>query len=423
MSLILILLFFILSFFGIPLAISLGLSSILTVYIYGLPLTIITRLMYTSMNSFILVAVPLFILAGNVMQGGGVSDQIFGAANSWMGRFRGGIGHVNVIASFIFGGISGSSVADVATLGPMEIKEMTKQNYPKAFATSLTMVTSTLSSVVPPSILMIIASVAGNQSVSKCLAGGFGPALLLAISFMIINYIFSIKHNCGIIVQNSFKEICTIFIHALPALLSPVIILIGMFSGIVTPTESAGLAVIYTLIVSKFFYKQMKWKDFPKMIIDSGIMAGTILLIAMTASIATYIFSVDHLPSKVSSLLLQLTQNPKLIMLIIGFIFIIIGMFLDITAAILLLTPVFMPTALAVGVEPIHFIVFMVTALSIGLTTPPVGVCIYTASLVSKISIEKIVVESLPFYFVMFVFICIHAVTPSISTFFAYLLT
>lgn len=422
MSLFLISIFFILSFLGIPLAVSLGLSSILTTFIYGLPLTIITRLMYTSMNSFLLVAVPLFVLAGNVMQEGGVSDRIFESANSWMGRFRGGIGHVNVIASFIFGGISGSSVADVATLGPMEIKAMTEEGYPKGFAAALTMVTSTLSSVVPPSILMIVAAVAANQSVSKCLAGGFGPAICLAVIFMIQNYLFARKHNCGIVKKLTTKKILSIFIHAIPALLAPVIILTGMFSGLVTPTESAALAVVYTLFVSTFIYRKMPWKRFPQMVINAGVTSGTILLVAMTASIATYIFAVDQLPIKVSTALLSLSTNPKIVMLLIGFVFIIIGMFLDITAAILLLTPVLMPTATAVGIPPIHFVVFMVTALSIGLSTPPVGVCLYATSLVSKISIEKLSKVALPFYLTLFVFIAFHAVTPQMSLFFVNLL-
>lgn len=422
MSLFLIILFFVLSFLGIPLAVSLGISSILTLSVFGLPLTIVTRLMYTSMNSFLLVAVPLFVLAGNVMQEGGVSDRIFESANSWMGRFRGGIGHVNVIASFIFGGISGSSVADVATLGPMEIKAMTEEGYPKGFAAALTMVTSTLSSVVPPSILMIVAAVAANQSVSRCLAGGFGPAICLVVIFMIQNYYFARKHNCGIIKKLSGKEIFNIFLRAIPALLAPVIILTGMFSGIVTPTESASLAVVYTLLVSTFIYKKMPWKRFPKMVINAGVTSGTILLVAMTASIATYIFAVDQLPLKVSAAMLSLSTNPKIVMLLIGLVYIIIGMFLDITAAILLLTPVLMPTATAVGIQPVHFVVFMVTALSIGLSTPPVGVCLYATALVSKLSIEKISKAALPFYITLFTFIAVHAVTPQISTFFANLL-
>ena len=423
MSLFLLGIFFLLSFLGIPLAVSLGLSSILTVVIYDLPITIITRLMYTSMNSFLLVAVPLFILAGTVMEKGGVADRIFNAANSFVGRFRGGIGMVNIIASFIFGGISGSSVADVGSLGPLEIKAMTDEGYRKDYSASLTIVTSTLSSVVPPSILMIVAAVAGNQSVGASLAGGFGPAITLSVIFMIQNYFIARKHGYGIVVRRGFKEILKIIAGSIPALFSPIIILFGMFSGFVTPTEAAALAVIYTVFVSSVVYKKMPWKQFPQMIIKSGVTAGTILLVAMTASVATYVFAVDQLPMKVSSFLLGISQSPGVVMIFMGLIFIIVGMFLDITAAILLITPVLMPTAIQVGVHPVHFVVFMVTALSIGLSTPPVGVCLFATSLVSGISIEKIVKASWPFYVTIFIFICVFAVTPEISLFFVRLFT
>lgn len=423
MSLMLLGAFFLLSFLGIPLAVSLGLSSIIVLLSYGLPITIVPRLMYTSMNSFLLVAVPLFILAGTVMEKGSVADRIFDAAKSYIGRFRGGLGMVNIVASFIFGGISGSSVADVGSLGPLEIKAMTDEGYDKSYSASLTMVTATLSSIVPPSILMIVAAVSAEQSVGACLAGGFGPAIGISSIFMIQNYFIARKKHYGKINRRSFREILSIIIHSIPALFSPVIILFGMFSGFVTPTEAAALAVIYTLIISTFVYKKMPWKQFPQMVINAGKTAGTILLIAMTASVATYIFAVDQLPLKVSAFMLSLSHNPSVIMVLMGLIFIIVGMFLDITAAILLLTPVLMPTAVDVGVNPVHFVVFMVTALSIGLSTPPVGVCLFATSLVSNISIERIVKASWQFYLTMFIFICLFAMTPQISLFFVHLFT
>ncbi len=423
MSLMLISIFLILSIFGIPLAISLGLSVTVTVLLYDLPLNIVSRLMYTSMNSFLLVAVPLFILAGSVMGKGAVSDKIFNAANSIVGRWRGGLGHVNIIASLIFGGISGSSVADVGSLGPLEIKAMTDQKYPKPYSAALTMVTSTLSSIVPPSILMIIAAVTAQLSVGKCLAGGFGPALLLSLMFMGLNYFMTVRGGYGEVIRATNKEILMANITAIPALLSPVIILGGIFGGWVTPTESAALAVVYTLLISSIVYKKMDWGEFPRMIIQAGRTTGTILFIAMTASIATYIFAVDQLPMKVSQAILGFSQNPYAVLLLMALIFIILGMFLDIVAAILLVTPVLMPTALSVGIDPIHFIVFEVTALSIGLSTPPIGVCLFATSLVANIRIEEIVRAAMPFYAVMFLFLVIIALAPEITLFFVRLLT
>jgi len=415
MSLVMMLIFFVLSFIGIPLALSLGLSVITTVVSFGLPITVIGRLMYTSMNSFLLVAVPLFILAGSVMGKGGVSDQIFGAAHTLVSRLRGGLGYVNIIASFVFGGISGSSVADVGSLGPLEIKAMTDQGYPKDYSAAITMVTATLSSVVPPSILMIIAAVTANQSVSACLAGGFGPAIILSLMFVVVNAYVSIKNDYGVIEKIRFKDIVKINLKALPALLSPLIILFGMFSGLITPTEAAAVAVVYTLLISQFFYKTLNWKEIPRQIVNAGVTAGTILFIAMTAAVATYIFAVDQLPMRVSALILGISHNKHIVMLIFGLIFVVIGMFMDATAAILLITPVLLPTAQQVGVNPVHFVVFMVTALSIGLTTPPVGVCLFATSLVSNLKIETIVKASIPFFIGIFIFLVIYALVPAIT--------
>ncbi len=416
MSLCLLGLFFLLSLVGVPLAIALGLSVISTLYFYGLPLHVVSRFMYSSMNSFLLVAVPLFVLAGLIMEKGGIASRIFSAANSYVGRWRGALGHVNIIASFIFGGISGSSVADVGSLGPIEIKAMTEEGYPRPYAAAMTMITSTLSSIVPPSILMVIASVVAEQSVSACLAGGIGPAVLLSLLFMLTNYIIARRNGYGKVVIRSYREIAKIIFDAIPALLSPLIILSGIFCGFVTPTEAAGLAVVYTLFLSIYVYKGLTWKQFPRLMITAGVTSGTILLIAMVASVATYIFAIDQLPDKVSVFLLSISTNSLVVLLIMGLIFIVIGMFLDITAAILLLTPVLMPTALVIGINPIHFVVFMVMALSVGLSTPPVGVCLFATSLVSKLKIETIVKASWPFYVIIAIFLVIFAAIPQIAT-------
>lgn len=423
MSVFLLLMFFMLSLLGVPLAISLGLSVASTFFLFDLPLVVIPRLMYTSMNSFLLVAVPLFILAGLVMEKGGVSDEIFNASRTLVGRWRGGLGHVNIVASFIFGGISGSSVADVGSLGPLEIRAMTNDGYPKDYSAALTMVTSTLSSVVPPSILMIIGAVAAEQSVGACLAGGVGPAIVLAGMFMLINYAKAAKNRYGTIAHFTRSEVVKANLSAVPALFSPIIILVGIFGGYVTPTESAALAVLYTLVIAICVYRKMGIRDFPRMIVSAGRTAGTILFIAMTAAVSTYIFSVDQLPAKVSKLILGFTMNPQLVLLLMGVIFIIIGMFMDIVAAILLVTPVLFPTAMQVGIDPVHFVVYQVTALSIGLSTPPVGVCLFATSLVANLKIEEIVRAAYPFFLVMIAGLVVIALVPDVTLLFVRLLT
>jgi tripartite ATP-independent transporter DctM subunit len=407
--------FFGLSLLGVPLAVSLGLAAMLTLFLYDLPLSIVAQSMYTSMNSFLLVAVPLFILAGSIMERGGVSDKIFSAANSVVGRWRGGLGQVNIIASMIFGGISGSSVADVSGLGPLEIKAMTQHKYPRPYAAALTMVTSTLASVVPPSILMIIAAATAGQSVGAALAGGLGPAIVLAVLFMSLNYIVSVKHGYGELSRIKLRQAAKMILIAIPALGAPIIILGGIFRGFVTPTEAAGLAVFYTLAVGTLLYRQLDWRRLPAMLVRTGVTTGTILFIAMAAAVATYIFTIDRLPVKVSSAVLSLSQDPVIVLLLMGVVFVVVGMFMDIIAAIFILTPVLMPTALMVGINPIHFVVFLVTALSVGLSTPPVGVCLFATSYVSGLSIERIVRAAFPYYLILLIALVVIALFPALT--------
>ncbi|WP_106124119.1 TRAP transporter large permease [Nesterenkonia sandarakina] len=423
MSLTLLVIFIVLFLMGIPLAVALGVSVIGTMLIFDIPLNMLAQTMLSSMNSFLLVAVPLFVLAGSIMAGGGISDRIFSAAQVMFGRYRGGLGHVNVAASAVFGGISGSSVADVVSLGKIEIKAMTDHKYPRPYAAALTMATSTLSSVMPPSILIIIAASTAGVSVGAALAGGIGPAAVLIVVLMIVNYIVSVRNNYGEITRTRFKKGLGIILASIPALGGPVVILVGMFGGAFTPTEAAAIAVFYSLLVGIFVYRDMKWREMPKMIIDAGLTSGTILFIAMTANVATYIFTIDGLPARVSSWMLSVTSNPIVVMLLIGLILVLIGTIVDIVAAILLTVPILMPAATAAGIDPIHFVVFLVAALSIGLVTPPVGVALFATSYVSKLPMEVIVKAALPYYAVMFVAIGLLAVFPDLVTWPAELLT
>ncbi|TCJ20731.1 TRAP transporter large permease [Rubrobacter taiwanensis] len=415
MSWLLIAIFAMLALAGIPLAVSLGLAAVFVLYIYGFSLSIVPQAMYTSMNTFILVAVPLFILAGNLMERGGMSERIFDFASSIVGRWRGGVGHVNVVASTIFGGISGSSVADVASLGPLEIKAMTERGYPKPYAASLVMVTSTLASMIPPSILLIVAAATAQESVAAALAGGLGPGIMLAALFMLANYIISVRRGYGEVMSFGLRQSIRMFLVAIPALVTPVVILTGIFGGFITPTEAAGVAVVYTAFVSALFYGDLRWNDLPGILIRTARTSGTILLIAMSASIATYVFTVDGLPAQVSSGLLAISENPVVIMLMIGVILVVLGMFMDIIAAIFLLVPILTPAAVMVGIDPIHFLVFLVMALALGLTTPPVGICLFAASYVSGISIERLTRETVPFYLTLVVQLLLVALIPVIT--------
>ena len=414
MSLALILVFLGLAALGVPLAVALGLGAVATLWLYHLPLSMITQSMTTSINSFLLIAVPLFVLAGHIMEHGGLSERIFGAAEAVVGRFRGGLGHVNILSSFVFGGISGSSVADVASLGPMTIRAMTTRGYPKTYAAALLLITSTLATLVPPSILMIVAAAAAGQSIGKALAGGLGPGLLLALSLFVYNWAIARARRYGTLTRSDPSASIRAIMRALPSLGAPVIILSGMFTGFVTPTEAAALAVLYTLAVGALVHREIGWRDMPGLLIGAGRTAGTVLLILMVASAATYVFTIDRLPSKASTSIMALTNDPHLILLMMGAIFLVVGMLMDIVAASLLMIPILMPAAVQAGVAPLHFLVFMAAGLAMGLATPPVGTCLFATAQVSGIDIERLTVAALPFYAINVVVLVAIAFVPQI---------
>ncbi|WP_460275766.1 TRAP transporter large permease [Celeribacter sp. ULVN23_4] len=414
MSLTLLGIFSLLAAFGVPLSVALGLGTLAALLFFDLPVSMLTQSLATSINSFLLIAVPLFILAGQIMERGGLSERIFDAAEAVVGRFRGGLGHVNIVSSFVFGGISGSSVADIASLGPITIRSMTSRGYPRPYSAALTLITATLATLVPPSILIIVAASASGQSVGGALAGGLGPGLLLAFSLALYNGIVSRKRGYGMLTPFNPRASIRAFARALPSVGAPIIILTGMFSGIVTPTEAAGLAVIYTLLVAGIVHREMGLRDLVQLAILAGQLAGTVLLILMVASAATFVFTVDLLPQKASSLLSGFTGSPFVTLLLMGLVFLIVGMLMDIVAAALMLIPVLMPAAVSAGVDPMHFLIFMVTCLAIGLASPPVGTCLFATAYVSKVPAERLVVATLPFYAINLVVLVLVAAFPQI---------
>jgi tripartite ATP-independent transporter DctM subunit len=423
MSLWLLIIFACLALLGIPLSLSLGLAAVATLWWFDFPLSMVTQAMGSSINSFLLIAVPLFILAGQIMERGGLSERIFDAAEAAIGRFRGGLGHVNIASSFVFGGISGSSVADIASLGPISIRAMTTRGYPRPYSAALTMITATLATLVPPSILIIVAAASAGQSVGAALAGGLGPGLLLAFALASYNAFTSHRHGYGTMSPFNYRKSLRALLRAVPSVGAPVIILTGMFSGIVTPTEAAGLAVLYTLMVAIVVHREMSWRDLAPLVIRAGQTAGSVLLILMVANVATYVFTVDLLPQKTTGLLGTIATSPFATLLLMGLVFLLVGMLMDIVAAALMLIPVLMPAAVNANVDPLHFLIFMVASLAIGLASPPVGTCLFATAQVSKVPVEKLVVAALPFYAVNILILVLLAAFPSIILVPAALLT
>ncbi|WML56054.1 TRAP transporter large permease [Neobacillus sp. PS2-9] len=417
MSIFLLILFFILMFIGIPIAASLGISVVATILLYtDVPISIVTQSMYSSMNSFIMVAVPLFILAGIIMDEGGVAEKIFDFAKSAVGWMTGGLGHVNILAGLIFAGMAGSSVADIASIGRITISAMTKNKYPLEYASALTLITSMLATIIPPSILMVVAASTAGVSIGSALVGGLVPGVLIAIIFMCYNYYYSKKHGYGVRQKFEWSVFRKEFVHAIPALLAPVILLAGILSGVFTPTEAAAIAVLYTLVVALFVYKGLTFRKLPNIFFRTANLTGTILFIAVTAKAASWVFEYDGLPSKIATFIGGISDSPLIIMLLLFVFFIIVGMFMDATAAIFILVPILMPTVLAVGIDPVFFVVFLVVLLSVGLVTPPVGVCLYATCNITGLKIEKLSKASLPWILGTFAVLLVFIFVPQIIT-------
>ena len=415
MSLVLILIFLGLMFLGVPIAVSLGAASVIVMAtMTTLPLSMAAQSMFTAMNSFIMVAVPLFILCGSLMDEGGIADRIYDLAEALVGWIYGGLGHVSVVVNMLFAGMSGSSVAAIASIGKMSINALEKKGYPKDYSTAINLSGSMLASVIPPSILMINAAARGNVSIGQALLTGLIPGILIGIIFMVYNYFYCKRHNIGDRAKFSGAKLRKAFVRAIPALLTPIILLGGVYTGIYTPTEGAAIAVVYTCIISIYVFKNLKWRDIPRIMMKNARSTGTILFVAIAAKPASLLFEIDGLPSTIARLIAGISDNRIVILLVLYVFLIFVGMFMDATAAIFILVPILLPAVQAVGVSPLFFVVFLVITLSFGLITPPVGVCLYAAENVTGLPLEKIIKASIPWIGLIAISLVIFILFPQI---------
>jgi tripartite ATP-independent transporter DctM subunit len=396
MSLFLLLSFFGLSMLGVPLAVALALAGVATLYLFtSMPLDLLSQTMFSSMNSFLLVAVPLFILVGTVMERGRVAERIFDFAEAMVGWLPGGLGHVNVISSVIFSGVSGSSVADIASVGAIEIKAMERHGFPKGYAVGMTLCTSTLSSIIPPSILVVIAGSIANVSIGTLLVAGLVPGLFIAFAFLVFNHFYSVYYGYNPPTPFNLRLVVVTGLRAILPMLTPLILIIGIASGLFTPTEAAAIAVVYVLILGVLVYRTLPVREIPEILIATARISGTILFIAATSQLAAWIFTYDGLPDKVAVLLEAMSFGPVSGMLLIFVFLLIIGIFMEAIPAMFILIPVLMPPVQALGIDPIHFLIVTVMTLTLGLVTPPVGVCLFAAAQVANMKVEDVIRGSL----------------------------
>ncbi len=392
MSVFLLVSFFGLSMLGIPLAIALALASVVTLWLFtSMPLDLLSQTMFSSMNSFLLVAVPLFILVGTVMERGRVAERIFDFAEAIVGWLPGGLGHVNVISSVIFSGVSGSSVADIASVGAIEIKAMERHGFPKGYAVGMTLCTATLSSIIPPSILMVIAGSIANVSIGTLLVAGLVPGLFIAFAFMVFNHVYSVYYGYNPPSPLNLRMIVVTGLRAILPMLTPLILIIGIASGLFTPTEAAAIAVVYVAILGVLVYRTLPVSELPEIMISTARISGTILFIAATSQIAAWVFTYDGLPEKVADLLQAMNLGPLSGILVIFVFLLIIGIFMEAIPAMFILIPVLMPPVQALGIDPIHFLIVTVMTLTLGLVTPPVGVCLFAAAQVANMKVEDVI--------------------------------
>ena len=396
MSVFLLVAFFGLSMLGIPLAVALALASVATLTLFtSMPLDLLSQTMFSSMNSFLLVAVPLFILVGTVMERGRVAERIFDFAEAMVGWLPGGLGHVNVISSVIFSGVSGSSVADIASVGAIEIKAMERHGFPKGYAVGMTLCTATLSSIIPPSILVVIAGSIANVSIGTLLVAGLVPGLFIALAFMVFNHFYSVYYGYNPPLPFNLRMVMVTGLRAILPMLTPLILIIGIASGLFTPTEAAAIAVVYVGVLGVLVYRTLPVSELPEIFISTARISGTILFIAATSQIAAWVFTYDGLPEKVAELLQAMNLGPLSGMLVIFVFLLIIGIFMEAIPAMFILIPVLMPPVQAIGIDPIHFLIVTVMTLTLGLVTPPVGVCLFAAAQVANMKVEDVIRGSL----------------------------
>jgi tripartite ATP-independent transporter DctM subunit len=405
----------------IPIAAGMFMSSIFYFVIATGPIAevgMVATQFLTSLNSsFVLIAVPLFVFMAEIMNSGKVTDMIFSFAAALVGRRRGGLGHVNVVASIIFSGMTGSALADASGLGMMEIRAMKQHGYDDGFSCAITAASATIGPIFPPSIPMIFYSMLSGASVGALFMGGMLPGLL--VGFALMGYIAYIanKRNYSRGTKVALREFSKITFRATPALMSVVVLLGGIYSGIVTPTEAGALASLYAIIISVFVYRAMGWGSFLHVIMSTVKTTGILSLLVGSAYVFSYIVAIEHIPDTVAKFLLTVTTNKYLLLLLINIVFIILGMFVDTMTIILVFIPIVLPLIEALGIDLVHFGVVITLNMMIGLSTPPFGMLLFVVSGISDTSLKVVIKAITPMLFVLFGVLFLITFVPQLVTF------
>jgi tripartite ATP-independent transporter DctM subunit len=415
---ILVLSFIVLMGIGVPVAWSLGISSLFTLLVSVAVIpsaTTIAQRMGTGLDSFALLAIPFFVLAGEIMNKGGIANRLIELAKALTGRLPGGLLYVNVIAAMLFGAIAGSAAAAVSAIGGILGKRMDAEGYPKGLGAAVNITSSTTGLIIPPSNILIVYSLAsGGVSIAALFIAGYLPGLFIGLVLMVTAAIFIKKHNLPAGDRTTLKELTSKFFRAFPSLMLLVIVIGGIVGGVFTATEASAIAVIYTLGLS-FYYKELKWRELPSILLKSSETTAIVMLLIATSMSMSWVMSSEDIPQSISASLLSVSDNIFVILILINLILLFVGIFMDMTPAVLIFTPIFLPIVIELGVDPVHFGIIMILNLCIGLCTPPVGSVLFLGVQVAGISIEKAVKPLIPFFIAMILGLVVVTLWPGLS--------
>ena len=407
--------FLVLLVIGMPIAFALGIASLAYLLLEGISLTIVPQRMYAGIDTFVLLCIPGFVLAGNLMNVGNITEHIVRFSNALLGHIRGGLGLANVGGSMIFGGISGTAVADSASIGSVMIPGMARSGYDKPFAAAVTAASSTVGPIIPPSVPMIIAGSLSGVSVGRMFLAGAVPGLLLGLAMMVTVYLLAVRRGYPKEVRVPVLQLLREARAAFWALLMTVIILYGIVGGFFTPTEASIVASLYALVVGMYVYKGLSWRKLPAILTDTVLTSSALLLLVGLANLFGWILTSEQVPQMIAALILAISENPIIVILILNLILLFVGAFMETIAALIILFPALLGVATGVGMDPIHFAVMAVLNLMIGLTTPPVGVCLFVVSGIGKLPMLTVARAIVPFLVCNLAVLLLVAYVPAVS--------
>ncbi|MCF8335350.1 MAG: TRAP transporter large permease [Bacteroidales bacterium] len=403
---------------GVPIAYSIGLSATVTLLVSIFPLPAFTTMaqrIATGLDSFALLAIPFFVLAGQLMNQGGIAMKLIDFAKAIVGRFPGGLAFVNILSNMLFGAISGSAAASASAIGSFMTPRMVKEGYDKGYSTAVNVTSATTGLSIPPSNVLIVYSLAaGGLSIGALFIAGYVPGILTGLGIAAVAAAIAYRRNYPLAEKVTFRYGVVKFLDAIPSLGMIIVVIGGIIAGIFTATEAAAIAVVYALGLS-FIYRQISVKDLPNILLRSVITSTIVLLLVATSIGLSWVMSYQEIPQQVSEALLGLSTNKFVILIIINILLLFVGVFMDLSPAVLIFTPIFLPIVTNVGVDPIHFGIIMILNLSIGLCTPPVGTLLFIGCSISKIGIEKVIRPLLPIYAVMIFILLLITYFPQLT--------